>query len=82
MKVRYVGKSYGVDSMTNGKVYTVLEVDEVSGGLRIIDDSNEDYLYHPQEPKPNGAKKAYGHFEIVEDDKDGSLRRAIYGHDH
>ena len=44
MKVRYVGKSYGVDSMTNGKVYEVLEVDRLVGALRIIDDSDEDYL--------------------------------------
>ena len=28
MKVRYVGQSFGVDSMTDGKVYEVLEVDE------------------------------------------------------
>ena len=51
MKVRYVGKSYGVDSMTDGKVYEVLEVDEITGGLRIVDDSGEDYLYHPKSAK-------------------------------
>lgn len=78
MKVRYVGKSYGVDSMTNGKVYEVLEVDSISGGLRIVDDSDEDYLYHPREPKPNGAKEAYGKFEIVEDDENESLKKAIF----
>ena len=79
MKVRYVGKSYGVDSMTNGKVYDVLEVDQVVGALRIVDDSVVDYLYHPMSHKPNGAKEAYGLFEIVEDDESGSLRKAIYG---
>ncbi len=79
MKVRYVGQSFGVDSMTDGKVYEVLEVDELTGGLRVVDDSDEDYLYHPKAPKPNGAKKAYGRFEIVEDDEAGSLQKAIYG---
>lgn len=79
MKVKYVGKSYGVDSMTDGKVYEVLNVDEITGGLRIVDDSGEDYLYHPKSPKPNGAKEAYGRFEIVEDDGNESLRKAIYG---
>ena len=79
MKVRYVGKSYGIDSMTDGKTYDVLEVDEITGGLRIVDDSGEDYLYHPKAPKPNGAKEAYGHYEIVEDDAMGSLKKAIYG---
>ena len=79
MKVRYVGKSYGVDSMTDGKIYEVLEIDELVGALRIVDDSDEDYLYHPKCPKPNGAKGAYGRFEIVEDDSKGSLKKAIYG---
>ena len=79
MKVRYVGKSYSIDSMTDGKTYDVLEVDEITGGLRIVDDSGEDYLYHPKAPKPNGAKEAYGHYEIVEDDAMGSLKKAIYG---
>ena len=79
MKVRYVGKSYGIDSMTDGKTYDVLEVDEITGGLRIVDDSGEDYLYHPKAPQPNGAKEAYGHYEIVEDDATGSLKKAIYG---
>ena len=79
MKVRYVGRSFGVDSMTNGKVYEVLEVDKLTGGIRVVDDSGEDYLYHPMSPKPNGAKYAYGHYEIVEDDQNGSLQKAIYG---
>ena len=78
MKVKYFGKSFGIDSMTDGKIYEVLEVDEVSGALRIVDDSDEDYLYHPKSPKPNGAKEAYGRFEIVEDDENGSLRKSIY----
>lgn len=79
MRVKYVGKSYGVDSMTNGKEYEVLEVDQLIGALRIVDDSEEDYLYSPKSPRPNGAKEAYGHFEIVEDDENGSLAKAIYG---
>ena len=77
MKVKYIGRSYGVDSMTDGKEYEVLEVDKLTGALRIVDDSNEDYLYHPKAPKPNGAKEAYGRFEIIEDDEKGSLRKAI-----
>lgn len=77
MRVKYIGKSFGVDSLTDGKTYEVLEVDKLTGALRIVDDSDEDYLYHPKEPKPNGEKEAYGRFEILEDDKDGSLRKAI-----
>lgn len=79
MRVRYVGKSFGVDSLTNGKIYEVVCIDEVTGAFRLIDDSGEDYLYSPKAPKPLTAREAYGRFEIVEDDEDGTLKRAIYG---
>lgn len=79
MKVRYVGRSFGVDGLTNGKIYTVLCVDEITGWLRIIDDSDEDYLYFPKCPRPLTDTEAYGHFEIVEDDEEGSLNQAING---
>lgn len=53
MKVRYLGKTdYLV--LTHGKVYTVLSIEK--GWYRIIDDSEEDYLYPPEL------------FEIVGDD--------------
>ena len=74
MKVKYIGKSFGVDSLTNGKIYDVIEVDELTGAFRLVDDSDEDYLYHPTSPKPNGVKEAYGHFEIIEDDERQSLK--------
>ena len=77
MRVKYIGKSFGVDSLTNGKIYEVLEYDDFVGALRIVDDSDEDYLYHPLSPKPNGAKKAYGHFEIVEDDDKQTLKKVL-----
>ena len=35
MKVKYIGESFGVDSLTNGKIYDCLGVD--AGMLRIID---------------------------------------------
>ena len=31
MKVKYIGTSFGVDGLTNGKVYEVVELDEFSG---------------------------------------------------
>lgn len=79
MKVRYVGESFGVDSLTNGKVYEVLEVDKYLGALRVVDDSEEDYLYSPINPKPLAGNSPGGKFEIVEDDQKGSLKKAIYG---
>lgn len=77
MKVRYVGKSFGVDSLTNGKVYECLEVEPVMGLLRIIDDSEEDYLYSSTNPAPLDRSSPGGRWEIVEDDENGSLAKAI-----
>ena len=44
MKVRYIGKS-GV-SLTNGRIYDGKEVE--SGWYRIVDDTEEDYLFPPE----------------------------------
>lgn len=76
MLVRYVGKSFGVDGLTDGKVYTVLEIDKPTGAFRLIDDSGEDYLYNPKNPKPNGATERFGRFEIVKDQSD-ALKAAL-----
>lgn len=78
MKVKYIGRSFGVDSLTNGKTYEVIEVDDLTGAFRLIDDSGEDYLYHPTSPKPNGATEPFGRFEIVEDNDKHDLWKALY----
>jgi hypothetical protein len=51
MKVKYVGET---DSSTfkNNKIYTVISIE--NGWYRIVDETNEDYLYPPDK------------FEIVE----------------
>ena len=80
MKVRYVGVSFGVDSLTNGKIYEVLGVEPGMGWLRVIDDSDEDYLYDAVNPKPPAVPSLPGgRFEIIEDDENGTLRKAIFG---
>lgn len=82
MKVRYTGKSFGIDSLTDGKVYEVLSYDEISGGLRVVDDSGEDYLYSPWNPRPlTQADHLGGRFEIVEDDEARTLHRVIIERD-
>lgn len=86
MKVRYVGESFGIVQLTNGKVYECTEVDEVSGMLRIIDDEGPEenpgylpgYLYSPINPRPLDGSGPGGKWEIVEDDEQGTLRKAIY----
>ena len=77
MKVKYVGKSFGVDSLTDGRIYEVLCYESNIGALRLIDDSGEDYLYSPRKPKPLCEKEAFGRFEVVEDDENGTLDKVI-----
>lgn len=90
MKVRYVGETFGGGycGLTNGKVYDCLGVEFEF--LRIIDDEGysywekesgeqEGYLYNAKFPQPLDGETAPGRFEIVEDDGNGTLRKAIYG---
>lgn len=77
MKVRYIGQSFGIDGLTGGKIYTVLEVDSDTGALRVVDDSGEDYLYSPSNPRPLSGNHPGGRFEIVEDDENGSLKKIM-----
>lgn len=80
MKVKYIGKSFGVDGLVNGNVYEVVGVDEMSGYLSVIDESGEDYLYHPRNPRPIASKDHPGGiFEIVEDNDKNELHEAIFG---
>ncbi len=67
MKLRYVGDSFGVDSLTNGKIYEATIED--NDNYRVIDDSEEDYLYPKDNPVPYWASKngVKGKWEIVEE---------------
>lgn len=79
MRVRYVGESFGVDSLTNGKIYNCLAVERAGEMvfLRVVDDSEEDYIYSSTNPAPLDGSSPGGKWEIVEDDAEGSLREAI-----
>lgn len=65
-KVRYIGESFGIDSLTNGKIYDVIEV-LIDDLIRVVDDSGEDYLYSIYNPKPLDESSKGGKWEIVED---------------
>lgn len=45
MKVKYIGKTSA--SLTKGKEYDVIAVE--SGWLRIVDDTEEDYIFPPDQ---------------------------------
>ena len=65
MKARYVGESFGGDSLTNGKIYEILGDDH--GMYRVIDDSGEDYLYSKDNPAPLDGSSKGGRWEIIEE---------------
>lgn len=75
MKVRYVGKSFGVACLTNGKIYECIGIED--GMLRIIDDSEEDYLYSAIEPADLANNELCGKWEIVEDNENQDLKKII-----
>lgn len=63
MKVKYIGESFGVDSLTDGKIYDAKEED---GMYRVIDDSGEDYLYSKDNPAPLDGSSPGGKWEVIE----------------
>lgn len=64
MKIRYVGETFGPECLTNGKVYEATEED---GWYRVIDDSDEDYLYSMTNPAPLFRSEGKGgKWEIIE----------------
>ena len=67
MKARYIGESFGVDSLINGKIYRILGEDHDM--YRVIDDSGEDYLYSKENPAPLDGSSKGGRWEIIEDQR-------------
>lgn len=62
LKIQYFGESFGVDSLTNGKIYDAVEED---GMYRVIDDSGEDYLYSMENPAPLDGSSKGGIWRII-----------------
>lgn len=69
-QVKFVGKSFGVTSLTNEKIYNVVGIDGEDTDwpmIRVIDDSEEDYLYDVEKPGPFGSVNYDGKWELVMD---------------
>jgi hypothetical protein len=66
-RVKYIGKSFGVDGLTNNKIYDVISAEPPF--IRIIDDSEEDYLYSLSKPSCLENPKLCGVWKIIEDPK-------------
>jgi len=74
-KVKYIGKSFGLEGLTDGKIYKVIGIE--NGMLRIIDDSEEDYLYSITRPACLTDISSYGRWEIVEDNENKWLEKLL-----
>ena len=77
MRLQYKGESFGATGLKNGSIYACLGVEY--GLLRVIDESGDDYLYSAQNPVPIDGTSKGGIWEIIEDDDNGTLRKAING---
>lgn len=75
MIIKYVGKSFGVEGLTNGKNYEVVSIE--GNMIRVIDDSGEDYLYSAIKPSSLEDKEKCGKWQIVEDDENQNLKKII-----
>ncbi len=65
-KIKYVGKSFGAVSLTNGKVYDCVAVEYPF--FRVIDDSGEDYLYLIDNPcSLENPEEERGKWVIIDD---------------
>lgn len=68
-KVIYIGASGGYGSLTNNVKYDIVKDD--FGDLKVVDDSEEDYLYNLNNPR-NFENENDGKFYFL-DDPDGIL---------
>ncbi|OFK57064.1 hypothetical protein HMPREF2811_06805 [Globicatella sp. HMSC072A10] len=64
-KVRYEGETFGVICLTDGQVYDVVGIEP--DYLRVVDDSEEDYLYPIINPRPTDGSSKGGRWVLVED---------------
>lgn len=65
IRLRYVGESFGVDSLTNGKIYEAWTDEGNNDDYRVIDDSGEDYLYSRINPAPRDGSSPGGRWEFI-----------------
>lgn len=65
-KVKYIGESFGIDSLTNGKIYDFVNINYNDNLIDVVDDSKENYVYQIKNPRPLDGSSKGGKWEIVE----------------
>lgn len=73
-KVKYIGRSFGIEGLTNNKIYDVLGIEYPF--IRVVDDSGESYLYSISKPSSMEDITLCGKWEIIEDTK-GKLKKIL-----
>ena len=63
--VKYIGESFGVDSLTNGNDYYIVK--DQYDTLKVVDDSDEDYIYCLTNPAPGTGYSEGGIFHYIDD---------------
>lgn len=61
----YIGESFGVDSLTNNREYLIVRDEHKP--LKVVDDSEEDYIYDLENPKPMDGSFEGGQFYYLDD---------------
>ncbi len=64
-KVKYIGETFGVDGLTNNREYNIVRYKD--GNIKVVDDSNEDYIYSIINPRPADGSSKGGTFYIIDD---------------
>lgn len=65
-KLKYKGESFGVDGLTDNKIYDCVGMSLNGEMLSIIDDSEENYMYSSSNPRPADGSSKGGAWEIYE----------------
>lgn len=65
-KLKYIGESFGVDGLTNNKIYDCVGISSDGEMLSIVDDSEENYMYSSSNPRPSDGSSKGGVWKIYD----------------
>lgn len=66
-KVKYVGENFGIDGLTNNKIYDFVKIDYDNNLIDVVDDSGENYVYQIENPKPLDGSSKGGKWEFIDE---------------
>lgn len=78
-KVKYIGETFGVDGLTNNGEYNIVR--DKDGNIKVVDDSEEDYIYSLINPSPLDGTSVGGTFYIIDDPNEELRSYGLKRHD-